>query len=945
MFRDLNGDGWPDIYVCNDMDSVDRIWINRRDGRFQAIDHFALRHTPLASMGIDFADINRDGKDDFFIVDMLAPDHVGRQTLLPSRTMPAPPGVVYNNRPQYMRNALYLNRGDGSYAEIAQLAGLDASDWSWMPLFLDVDLDGYEDVLITTGIEQSIRDADARERLDKAKAGRRLSRKEFFDFRRALPKLDTPNHAYRNRGDLTFEETGAAWGFDSRQSSHGMALADLDNDGDLDVVINCMNGPALIYRNGSVAPRVAVRLKGREPNTRGIGAKIRFTGGPVPQSQEMIAGGRYLSGDDAMRVFAAGRATNGLALEVTWRSGRSSVVADVKPNRVYEIDETSSAFVTNPPPAPQRKWFSDASSLIQHIHVEDHFNDFTLQPLITRRLSHLGPGVCWCDINGDGRSDLVVAAARGGEAGVFLNTGGGFERIGVREVMGRLPDDQTAVVGWRSASGVMTLVLGLANYESATTNDPPAMGFQISTNGVGELPRLPGQEASAGPLAVGDLDGNGHLALFVGGRVVGGRYPKPASSRLFRFVSGRFELDVERSRIFENVGLVSGAVFTDLTGDGLPELVLACEWGPLKIFRNERGRLEPWNCPIVSSDPSVATFNQLTGWWNSIAAGDFDGDGRMDLVAGNWGRNDKHRRYLGQGLRVYYGDLNEDGIYELLQAYHDPPLNKLVPAHYFDTVARMMPWVREKITSYRAYSTSGVQEVFGERFTALQELGANTFDSMVFLNRGGRFEARPLPIEAQFSPIFGLCVGDLDGDGREDIFASQNFFGVDPETSRYDAGRGLVLQGDGRGGFRAVPAAEAGLAIDGEGRGAALADFDNDGRVDLAAAQGGSETKLYRNEHAQPGLRVRVVGTDGDVGAIGAVLRPVNAAGSSGPAREIRAGSGYWSQDSFVQVLGDRTNLAQLWIRWPGGRTNLVDVPPQAMEISLDAAGKVQVVR
>ncbi|TMP96050.1 MAG: VCBS repeat-containing protein [Verrucomicrobia bacterium] len=311
MFRDMNGDGAPDIYVCNDFQSPDRIWINSGDGQFRAIPRLALRHTSVYSMGVDFADINRDGYDDFFVVDMLRRDHQHRHNqggmLFPVHV---PIGEI-DNRPQYARNTLFINRGDGTYAEISALSGTIASDWSWTPVFLDVDLDGFEDLLISTGHELDSANVDVTNHAEEIMAAKNLSALEKMYLRKMYDRLELPKVAFRNRGDLTFEDVSAAWGFGTPGVSHGMCLADLDGDGDLDVVMNNLNGAAGVYRNEGVAPRVAVRLKGQSTNTRGIGAKIWLYGGAVPvQSQEMICGGRYLSSDDPMRVFAAGNLTN-----------------------------------------------------------------------------------------------------------------------------------------------------------------------------------------------------------------------------------------------------------------------------------------------------------------------------------------------------------------------------------------------------------------------------------------------------------------------------------------------------------------------------------------------------------------------------------------------------------------------------------------------------------
>jgi hypothetical protein len=620
MFRDMNGDGAPDLYTCSDNVSPDRVWINDGTGRFRALGTFALRHTSLASMGVDFADINRDGFDDIFVADMMMREHGLRQQLLGAPHPPVPPGVL-DYRMQYMRNMLFLNRGDGTYAEIAQLGGVEASDWSWSPVFVDVDLDGYEDLLITTGLERSLRDADARRQIDARRAKGNLSKREFQEMRRIMPRLDTPNYAFRNRGDLTFENVSESWRFNSRAVSTGMALADLDNDGDLDAVVNVLNGSVLVYRNDCPAARIAVRLRGKGANTFGIGAKITLKGGPVTQAQEMICGGRYLSGDDAARTFAAGT-----TVEVKWRSGVVNIVSDVEPNHAYEIHEDEVPPLASPaqPPKAVTPFFADVSDLLKEMNVPEVVNAF------------------------------------------------------------------------------------------------------------------------------------------------------------------------------------SRSTFTNIAG--------------------------------------------FTGWWNCIVKADFNNDGRMDIVAGNWGRNTKYQHYSKRALHSFHGDVDGDGAVEVVDAFEEPGTGKLRPWRGLDGMSRAMPWLIERFPTYATYGRADIDEILGETKAKMKHFQVNTLDSMIFLQRGDDFEARVLPIQAQFSPVLAICVADFDRDGNQDLFLAQNFFGTDLDTSCYDAGQGLLLRGDGRGNFMAVSSKESGIVIHGEQRGCVARDFDHDGRMDLVVTQHGGPTKVFRNQ-------------------------------------------------------------------------------------------------
>jgi hypothetical protein len=956
MIRDLNQDGLPDIYVCNDFDSPERVWLNQgvraaangSPGQFsfRAIPRLALRKTSLFSMGVDVADINRDGFDDIFVLDMLSRDHQRRMNFIPDRKAQASRVGEIENRPQYSFNTLFLNRGDGTYCEAASALGVAASEWSWCPVFLDVDLDGWEDVLITNGHERDARNMDVAERLKAMRAARPMSNAEILEARKLFPRLATANVAFHNRRDLTFEDQSKQWGFDFVGVSQGMALADLDNDGDLDVVVNNLNDLASVYRNETTAPRLAVKLKGRPPNTQGIGARIKVFGGPVTQTQEVIAGGRYLSSDAPERVFAAGGLTNDLTIEVAWRSGRHSVVTGAKANRIYEISEedaSDGASIANATavlkvPGPESPLFTDVSSLLQHVHKDEPFDDYLRQPLLPKKLSQLGPGITWADLDGDGWDDLIIGNGKGGQLAAFRNNGkGGFSPWEGPPFNQPVTRDQTSVLVLPRAGPAPVILAGSANYEDGMAVGSCVRLYDITTKKVEDA--LPPNESSTGPLALADIDGDGSLDLFVGGRCVPGSYPQAASSIVFRNAGGKLQVDATNTKLLAGVGMVSGAVFSDLDGDGFPELVLACEWGPLKIFRNDHGKFAPWNVGL--SGPAlpagISNLTQLTGWWNGVAAGDFDGDGKLDIVASNWGRNTPYQSHRARPLRMVYGDFARDGTTVPVEAFYAAELEKWVPERTRDVLARAMPFVREAFSSCTAYGQSSVEEILGNRAKGAH-LEANWLDSTVFLNRGDHFEVRPLPIEAQLTPAFGISVADFDGDGLEDLFLSQNFFAVQPQTPRYDGGRGLLLKGDGQGNFTAVPGQQSGLKIYGEQRGCAASDFDGDGRVDLVVTQNGAQTKLYHNSGAKPGLRIRIAGPPGNPNAIGAVIR-LGTGGKFGPARELHGGAGYWSQDSPVQIMSGQGAPDQIRVRWPGGRETTTSIPPGARGIVVEAAG------
>lgn len=933
IMRDLNGDGFPDIYVCDDAFTPDRCWINDGHGHFHALEHSAWPQTSHFSMGVDVADIDRDGRDDFMVVDMLSRNH--RLVMTQKSTMPLQPRIpgALDTQFQIRRNTMFLNRGDGTFAEVANFAGLSASEWSWCPIFLDVDLDGWEDVLVSNGFAYDVDDADTRERI---KRMGKLPVEEVRKTTALFPRLNTPIMAFQNRHDTTFEEKGANWGFDSKQIANGMALADLDNDGDLDLIVNCLNGEVLVYRNETSAPRIAVRLHGNSPNTQGIGAKIKVLGGPVTQTQEIMSGGRFLSSDDAERVFAAGNAQT-LTIEVTWRNGMRSVATNCLPNYVYELDEAGAQPVTPTATRPVPAWFEDVSVTLAHKHHQEAFDDFARQPLLPRSLGQLGPGVAWFDVDGDGREDLIIGGGKGGTLAVYHNDATkGFQLLEPGTWNQVAQRDQTSVLGWHVNPGKNGLLVSSSNYhDGAKTGDSV---LQYESNGISlkAIPGLPPDSASAGALALTDLTGEGHLTLFVGGRAIPGRYPEAPRSRIFGFDGTQWQPDGPNTSAVAGAGMVSGAVWSDLDGDGFPELILTCEWGPVRVYKNQVGKLHE-----ITQELGLDRF---IGWWSGVTTVDLRGDGKLDIIAGNWGLNSSFEATPQHPVRLYYGDWSQGGGVDLLDAHDDAELG-IVPRRDFKPVSAALPFLQARFTTYLGFGEANIAKILGDLMPRTQQLQVNTLATSRFVNRGTHFDAVPLPREAQFAPAWAACVADADGDGHEDIFLSQNFFETDLDTPRIDSGRGLWLRGDGQGGLVPVPGQESGIRIYGEQRGAAVCDYDGDGRTDLVVTQNGTDTKLYHNTQAKPGLRVRLKGKSGNPDGIGAQMRLIFTGGRQGPVREIHAGSGYWSQDAAVQVLSLPATAEQLWIRWPGGKTTTTPVPAAAVEIEVDETGAARLPR
>ena len=828
MVADLDRDGWPDLYVCNDFHEDDYLYLNHGDGTFRESLRQWIGHTSRFSMGSDLADLNHDARPELLTLDMKpAVEAIRKTAQSPEGYQQFQYKLGFGYYHQYPHNALHLHRGD-RYAEVAQLAGIDATDWSWSALWADYDLDGQQDLFITNGIFRRPDDMDYINFISDPEVKRQLnqapSRADLI-FIRQMPQVRQPNYLYRHQGDLQFENVAAAWGLAEPGFSNGAVYADLDRDGDLDLVVNELNAPASVYRNHSreqdSSHYLRIRLVGSQANAFGVGAEVyAYAGGRLHWRQHQPTRGFQSCLEPGYLHLGLGRSPQLDSLRVVWPDGQSQRLGTVSADRTLVLRHPTTPLaepVGEPAEAPVAEpveaLFTDRTAQfdLPYRHQENAFIDFNREPLIPHMLSTQGPRVAVADFNGDGRSDLFLPNAQGSPGAWLQQRANGEFRA-----RASLPDAdpaREAVLAHAfdaNGDGRPDLYLGHGGHEQRT-GDARLQDRLYLNDGRGLRPaegHLPELTFNTGCVASADYDGDGDVDLFVGGRSVSTRYGlDPRSALLRNDGQGRFtDVTDSLAPALVRPGMLTDACWLDVDQDGQLDLVVVGEWMPLQVYRQERGRLR--------LDPD-AVPQPSDGWWNRLLAFDADGDGDLDLAAGNLGLNSTLQASLAAPCRLYVADFDGNGATDPILCFTEE--GRRYPWATRDEMLKQVISLRRRFPDYRSYAQATVEDLFGAQALAQAvQKTAVTFAHAWFENRDGRFIRHDLPRLAQVAPVYGLQAADLNGDGHQDLLLAGNFYGVGPNRGRYDAGEGLVLLGDSQGHWQIRSAYQTGFAPPGE---------------------------------------------------------------------------------------------------------------------------------
>ena len=823
---DIDRDGWQDIYVSNDFFERDYIYMNNGDGTFTENLTDQMRSISGASMGADMADITGDGYPEIFVTEMLPGKEERYKTTMTFENWDKYQYNLENDYyHQFTRNMLHRNNADGSFSEIGRLAGVEATDWSWGALIADFDNDGKRDIYVSNGIHRDILNQDYLNFIADDEVKRSVISKEGVDFSKLIDVIPTtriPNYIYRGNGDLTFSDETENWGLATPSHSNGAAYGDLDNDGDLDLVVNNINMSAFIYRNNTNKNWLKINLTGPHKNPFGIGAKISLETTAGTQYLEQMPMRGFESSVDYRPNFGLGQATKADRLVVEWPDGKQNIYTDLTANQTLSVNYAD-AIQGEPlsPPVPPAPVLTDITNKVKidYRHTENRYVDFDRDRLLYHMMTTAGPRLCVADVNGDGSDDFYIGGARDQAGKLFLQKNDGNFRKGNNDIFTEAQAGEDVDCTFFDADGDGDADLYVASGSNEFAREAGPIRDRLYLNdGRGNFTdasdKLPVRRSFiTACVTAADTDGDGDTDLFVGERLRPFLYGVPVSGHLWENDgTGKFK-DITKSAApeLENIGMLTDAVFADTDGDADLDLMVTGEWMPLTFFRNDHGRF--------TRQSENTGLENTAGWWNCLTAADLDRDGDTDFIAGNHGLNSRFRATAERPITMQINDFDQNGTAEqIITAYQQD--EEAYPMALRHDLVMQMPALKKKYLKYENFKFQKVEDIFTpEQLQNTVTLTANNLATSVILNNGdGTFTVQQLPTEAQLSPTYGLLVKDFNGDGNPDILTGGNFHAAKPEVGRYDASYGLLMTGDGKGNFTPLPRTRSGVFLDGEVR-------------------------------------------------------------------------------------------------------------------------------
>jgi hypothetical protein len=821
---DIDGDGWTDIYISNDYIVPDYLYINNKNGTFTNKLPSQLSYTSHFSMGCAVTDINNDGLSDIYTLDMLPEDNKRQKQLFAPDNyekfdLNVRSGLYY----QYMRNMLHVNNGNGSFSEMGQMAGISNTDWSWAPLFADFDNDGWKDLFVTNGYLRDYTNMDFMKYMNDyvQKSRGTIGEQDILQLVHQMPASNVSNYVYKNTGNFSFQNTGQEWGINVASNSNGAAYADLDNDGDLDLIVNNINQPAFIYQNQAgkqlAHQYLQIKLEGEGKNTQGLGAKVMLYSGGNFQYQEQMPASGYQSSISPVLHFGLATVTSADSLHVVWPSGKVQLIKDIKAGELLVLKETDA--VKKAIPAKRKtSIFNEVKSSLAFIHKDAQVNDFKRQPLLINPLSFGGPCLAKADVNGDGLEDVFAGGGNGQVGSLFLQTKDGrFVQKTIKAFEKDLMSDDTDAIFF-DANGDKhpDLYVCSGGYDNYSAQDPLLQDRLYINDGKGNFSRntgaLPAMLTSTSCVRAADFNNDGFDDVFVGGRVVPGQYPQvPQSYLLLNDGKGNFsDVTANMAKPLQKIGMVTDAAWVDMNGDASKELIVVGEWMPVTVFANDRGKL---------TDQTNKYINKTyKGWWNKLLVQDFNKDGKPDLVIANQGLNTQCKATEKEPAELYFKDFDDNGSVDPILCFYIQ--GKSYPYVTRDELLDQMSIMRTRFTNYKSYADATIKDIFTEQeLQGAGRLAANYLQTAYFESgKDGKLHEKNLPAQAQVSPVYSIATVDCDYDGNEDLLLGGNISNARLRFGKSEANYGILLKGDGKGNFTYVPQSESGFKVQGDVR-------------------------------------------------------------------------------------------------------------------------------